>query len=552
MDSHTLAEALRAVIKGDIDTTQEALSKAARDASLFVVDPKVVVYPKDADDIKSLVKYVGEHKRIFPELSLTIRAAGTCMSGGPLGESIIVDVTRYMNAIGEVDLESKTLTAQPGAFYRDFEKKTLTHGLVYPAYPASKELCAIGGIVANNGAGEKSMQYGKAENYVASLKVVFLDGQEYVVKPLTREELDAKISQGDYEGNLYKSVFDMIDKNYDAIKKAKPNVSKNSAGYFLWNVYDRQTGMFDLTKLIVGSQGTLGIVTEATIKLVPTENVSNMLVLFLDDVSRLGEMVATAAKFKPVSIESFDQYSFKLAFKFFWDFIKQLGLFGAARLGLRFIPEVIMLIRGKIPNLILMVEVVGETEREVKTKLGLIQEAMEPFGTRMRIQRSSQEAEKYWRIRRESFSLLRKHVRGLHTAPFIDDVVVPVQVLPEFLPKITAILDREKFIYTVAGHAGSGNFHIIPLMDFKNPQTKEIIMRVSDEVYDLVLSYGGSITGEHNDGIIRTPYLLQQFGPFITGLFKQTKTLFDPLSVLNPGKKVGGTKDYAMEHMRKD
>jgi FAD/FMN-containing dehydrogenase len=544
---------LRAVgFTGDIDVQELTLDTYSQDASLFVVRPSVVVYPKTREDISILMRWASKAKRDNPELSLTVRAAGTCMSGGPLGESVIVDVTRYLNRIGDVDTENRMLVTEPGAYYRDFEKKTLEKGLIYPSYPASKALCAMGGIVGNNGAGEKTLKYGKAQDYVASLKIILTDGNEYTIVPLTRQQLDAKMAQGDHEGSLYKSVFDMVDKNYEAIMRAKPQVSKNSAGYLLWNVWNRETGMFDLSQLIMGSQGTLGIVTEITFKLVPVQPVSNLLVIFMNDTKPLAEIVNIAATFKPTSIESFDQYSFKLAFKFFTDFIKQLGLFGAARLGLRFIPEVIMLLRGKVPNLILMIEIEGQTNTEVKAKLSEIQLALSKFPLRMRIQRSGREAEKYWRIRRESFNLLRKHVKGLHTAPFIDDIVVPVESLPEFLPRITAILDRENFIYTIAGHAGNGNFHIIPLMDFKNPETVDAIMRISDEVYDLVLSYGGSITAEHNDGIIRTPFLAQQFGPFITGLFKQTKALFDPQNILNPGKKVGGTKEYLKAHIRKD
>jgi FAD/FMN-containing dehydrogenase len=141
-------------------------------------------------------------------------------------------------------------------------------------------------------------------------------------------------------------------------------------------------------------------------------------------------------------------------------------------------------------------------------------------------------------------------VHGKRTAPFIDDVIVPPAVLPEFMPKIQKILDDVGFVYTIAGHVGNGNFHIIPLMDMHDGANRELILRISDQVYDLVLSYGGSITAEHNDGIVRTPYLEKMYGPFIIGLFKFTKSLFDPNTIFNPGKKVGDTKDYLRDHIR--
>jgi FAD/FMN-containing dehydrogenase len=159
----------------------------------------------------------------------------------------------------------------------------------------------------------------------------------------------------------------------------------------------------------------------------------------------------------------------------------------------------------------------------------------------MHIAHSSAEADKYWRIRHESFNLLRKHVKNKRTAPFIDDIIVKPEFLPEFLPQIKNLLDEYKLDYTVQGHLGNGNFHIIPLMDLNSPFSADIILELSAKVYTLVNKYKGSITAEHNDGIIRTPYLKQQFGDDIVALFKVTKEIFDPLNIFNPGKKVGGT-----------
>ena len=159
------------------------------------------------------------------------------------------------------------------------------------------------------------------------------------------------------------------------------------------------------------------------------------------------------------------------------------------------------------------------------------------------------DSEKYWTIRRESFNLLRRHMTGRRTAPFVDDVIVPPPAMSDFLPKMRKILDDYKLLYTIAGHAGDGNFHIIPLMDMGDERNIKIIDEVSDKVYALVLSYGGSITAEHNDGIIRTPYLQKMFKPEIIALFRQTKNIFDPANIFNPGKKVGGTKEYMMKHI---
>jgi FAD/FMN-containing dehydrogenase len=258
----------------------------------------------------------------------------------------------------------------------------------------------------------------------------------------------------------------------------------------------------------------------------------------LDDVSKL---VTEIIPFKPDSLETFDDKSMILAVRFFFDFFKQLGFWGAIKLGLQFIPEAWMTAVGGIPKLILMIEFTGQSEEEIKNKLTEVKDHIAHFGFHMHIAHSSGEADKYWRIRHESFNLLRKHVKNKRTAPFIDDIIVKPEYLPEFLPKVKALLDAYKLDYTVQGHLGNGNFHIIPLMDLNSPFSADIILELSAKVYSLVHEYHGSITAEHNDGIIRTPYLLQQFGPKIIELFQKTKNIFDPKNIFNPGKKVGGT-----------
>ena len=537
-------DSLRKVFNGDIEADGALLDQYSHDASLFEVRPQVVVFPKHSQDVQHLVTWANTQ----PGVSLTARSGGTCMSGGSINESVIIDFTKYMNRI--IEVTDEYAITQPGVFYRDLEQETLKRNRIMPTYTASKNICAVGGMFGNNAGGEKSIKYGKMENFILETKMIFNDGNEYEVRPLTKVELDAKMAQGDFEGNLYKSFFEMIEKNYDAVKNAKPNVSKNSAGYYLWNVYDKETGIFDLNKLLVGSQGTLGIMVEQKWKLVPVEPVSNVLAIYMDKFDRVGDLAKVLVGYKPDSIESFDDYSLKLAFKFFFDFLGSMGLWQFIKLGIAMIPDGILMLRGGIPKLIILVEIAGKTEDEVKNKLHEIKNAVQPFGFPVHIARSSAEAEKYWRIRRESFNLLRKHVQGKRTAPFIDDVIVNPEVLPEFMPKLKSILDEAGFVYTVAGHVGNGNFHIIPLLDMHEQKNKELILQVSDKVYDLVLSYKGSITAEHNDGIVRTPYLEKMYGPFIVGLFKFTKTLFDPKNIFNPGKKVGDTKEYLKNHIR--
>lgn len=564
-----LAQDIKSFFKGDIDTTPETLEKYSHDASVLVVRPQIVLFPKDSKDIQNLVRFINSNNDKYPNLSITPRAAGTCMAGGAIGESIILDFTKYMNAITSVESVapfelvpkypnahpveiSGVAQVEPGCFYRDFEEATLKKDLLLPCYTASKSLNAIGGMVGNNSAGEKTLNYGKTEDYIKELQVVFADGYEYTVKPLSKKELYLKIGQNDFEGDIYKNIFALINDNKTVVKDAKPNVSKNSAGYYLWNVWDEEKEIFDLGKLIVGSQGTLGIVTNVKLHLVNVKKESKLVVVFMRDLSRLGELVDTILPFNPESIESYDDATMKLAIRFFPDFLKKKGIWGMIKFMWSFWPEAFMMLVRGMPKLILLVEFAGNDEKEIKNNAKKLAQSLKPFNFPTRITQNKSDAEKYWDIRRESFALLRKHIKDKHTAPFIDDIIVHPEFLPEFLPKLNKILKEYPITYTIAGHAGNGNFHIIPLMDFRDENTSKIIIELSKKVYDLVLEYKGSTTAEHNDGIIRTPFLRQMYGDKVYSLFEQTKKIFDSKNILNPGKKVGGSIEYTSSHILKE
>lgn len=549
MDEHLLEE-LRAVFKGDIEADATTLSQYSHDASLFEVMPQVVVFPKDEKDVEALVSFVAEHKKDHPTLSLTARAAGTDMGGGSINDSIIVAFGRYFNQLPTIN--DRTATTQPGVYYRDFEKETIKEGLLFPSYPASRELCAMGGIVNNNSGGEKSLQYGKTEKYVKKVKVVLRDGKTYSFHKISEDVLEKKMKQKDLEGEIYSKMFKLIDSHYDEIMQAKPKVSKNSAGYFLWNVYDREKKTFDLSKLWVGSQGTLGLLTESDIELVPMHMHRQMMIIFLHDLSHLGEIINQVLPLGPESFESYDDNTLKLALKYFPEFAKKLGAKGFIGTGIAFLPEFLMVARGGLPKLVMQVDFTGNDPEELKKKIEALKQKLAPFHPKIKVALENQE-QKYWLIRRESFNLLRQKIKNKHTAPFIDDFVIKPEYIAEVVPQIVNIVKKHKdFIFTVAGHVGDGNFHIIPLVDITKPSVRRAIPEISKQVYEIIIKHHGSITGEHNDGLIRTPYLKQMYGEKMYELFEETKKIFDPHTIFNPRKKVGGTLSYAMDHLRRN
>ncbi len=327
------------------------------------------------------------------------------------------------------------------------------------------------------------------------------------------------------------------------IEAHRPKVSKNSAGYALWSVKDPATGRFNLAKLITGSQGTLALWTKAKLNLVKPKEHRAMLVIFLHDLDKLPTIVERMLPLEPESFESYDDHTFTLAVRFLPEMLAQMGWAKAARLGVDFIPEAALVATGGVPKMILMAEFAEDTIEEADRKAEAAKAALADLHLHTRIEKNELESEKYWIVRRESFSLLRKNLQGMYASPFIDDFVVPPSSYPHFLPKLNALLEEYKnnFIYTVAGHIGNGNFHIIPLMDLTKPESRKTILELAPKVYELVIAEGGTTTGEHNDGIIRTPYLPMLFGPEMMALFERTKKIFDPAGIFNPGKKVGGT-----------
>lgn len=543
-------ETLRgAGFKGGVDTSAKAKDLYSHDASLFEVRPELIASPKDSDDVKALVRSVIKSRPRNPALSLTARSAGTDMSGGAINESIIVDFMKHFNKI--LHMSPTTARSQPGVYYRDFEKQSLKYDALLPSFPASRDLCAIGGMVANNSGGEKSLQLGKTDKYVTELKMVLSDGNEYTIRPLNKKELDAKMKQKNFEGDFYRKTYELIEANYDVIKAARPNVAKDSTGYHLWDVWDRESGIFDLTKLFVGAQGTLGLMTEAKFDLVKAPKHSGTLVIFLRDIKPLGKMINKVLQHNPAAFEGFDNYTLMLSFRLFFDFHKLIGWAETIKLAIMLIPNALMLFRG-IPKMVLLVEFNGDTADEVAQRVSDLRMDLAEFKHKALFEEDETEAKsrKFWIMRRASFKLLREKVKDKHTAPYIDDLVVNPEHLPKFLPELRKIIKKYKLFATIAGHMGEGNFHIIPLMKLEDPNERAKLEPSMKEVNDLVLKYGGSLSGEHNDGLVRGPWLEEMYGKRVVKLFREVKHIYDPDNIFNPKKKADATWKYSFSKVR--
>jgi FAD/FMN-containing dehydrogenase len=538
-------ERLKAEFKGDIATDEETLKSHSRDASVFEVKPTVVVFPKTYEDVEFLVNFVNKEKKA--KLSLTPRAAGTDMSGGPLTESISVSFTKYINHIKK--LEPTTATVEPGLYYRDLEKEMDKIGVAFPSYPASKGICAWGGIIANNSGGEKTLTYTQTLNHVTRIKAVLADGKTYDIKKLTKKELDEKMKMNNFEGKLYKNIFNICEQNYDIIKAAEPQVSKNSTGYFLWRVWDRDKQEFDLTKLFVGSQGTLGIWLDADINLVKKHNYARLVTIYLDNLGEMTDAIHAALKYNPESLESFDINTLRLGLKYLPDLAKKANQ-GTIPFMWGFRREAWRALFHGLPVFVILVELTGDSPQEVQKKVNDLCADLKKKKLPHLAMKNEKQGQKYWVMRRESFGLLRTKIKDRVAAAFVDDFCVKPDYLAEFLPQFYALLKEYNIMPTLAGHAGDGNFHIIPLMDLSKPEEREKIPIVLEKFTALVLKYHGTIAAEHNDGLIRSDFVELQYGPKIIKLFEEVKDAFDPKGIFNPGKKVRSSKAFAKEHMR--
>lgn len=534
-------------LEGEVSTSLGARRSVSRDASIYEVLPDIVIEPAHTADVEKLVKLVRTHKALFPKLAITPRGAGTDMSGGALGSSIVLDMTTHFTEVS--GLRRGLLHVQPGVYLRTLDPLLTQHKMQLGFAPASRNLCTIGGVVGNNAGGERSLRYGTASHAVRALEVVLADGHSYTLKPLTKAMLTRKLAEKTYEASLYRQLYMLIETHYDVIHNARPRVARNSMGYNLWDVWDRETGIFDITQLFTGSQGTLGIITDVTLETVPQVTHSGLLLVYLNSVRQLDTIIDTINAHNPLSLEGFDDISFSLGLRHAKTFRAQLGTKNYLRQQAHLSKSVAQL-KGRIPPMLLMVELDGTSQQEVLHKISRLHDDLKPYKLRMDIAGDEESSAPFRQMRRATRSLIYSQIQGRHAAPFIDDFAVPTHALPKFIPKLRKIIRTHKLPVTIQGHFGDGTFHVVPLMDLNKPVQYSQLESVMRELIPLVRHYRGTMAGEHNDGMVRGPWLPAVFGQEVYGLFRRVKEIFDPEYIFNPHTKTDASWEYSASHVR--
>lgn len=530
MEEWVLAR-LKQNYKGKIHTDESSRQAVSTDASIFKVVPAAVAIPEDIEDLKTLVRNVTAVASDGANVSLSPRGAGTCMSGGSLTESIMVDMKPYFSWVGEVNTREKSVWVGAGTYHRDVEAAVSKQGLLFAPYTSSKDLCVIGGMVGNNASGEKSIRYGATVDNVMAVTMIAADGNEYEFGSIGAEVFAEKIKQDDLEGHIYRELDKMIESNWDLLQKTRPKVRKNAAGYQLWRVVNQNQDDFNVAKLICGAQGTLGIVTSVKLRLVEKFNHRRMLIIPINDLSQLALAVQTVLAHHPEGLETYDNHTYALAETYLPDEAKSAVI-------------------SKGQHLVLMAQFVEHTKDQTDHYADVCKKALERKKFKVHTVRSDTEAEAHWRIRRASFKMLMEHPhKGMRAVPFIEDTIVSTDHYGEFLASLEAILADYDMVYTYAGHIGDGSIRLIPLVDLEAADAADKVFELARRTYDLTFAFGGSMSVDHNDGLIRTPFLPRMFGEDVMELFADVKFLFDPLNIFNPGKKVGITEGYAKAHM---
>lgn len=521
-----IASYLQSHLAGDVLTSDAARDFFATDASILEMKPNVIVYPRNTNDIRKVARFSWQLAEKGHVLPITPRGSGTDQSGAAIGKGIIMAFPAHLERILELDTKQRMVRIQPGINFKSLQETMHTHGMFLPPYPASYKYSTVGGAIMNNTAGEKSIKYGSMRNWVDRLEVVLANGEVIQTGRLSKKVLEKKKGLATLEGDIYRAVDGILTDHAAAINEYADGlrVTKNSVGYALESVRGRD-GSFDLTPLFVGSQGTLGIVTEAILRLAPFTPHAELMVAGFDSVEQAVQATEEMVRLNPSALEMVDQHLL--------DFVeKQQGANplknvleeGAAR-----------------PAVMLFVEFDDLKEGARKGKIKKAFKALEGLASSAVRAENPEMQERLWSIRHSAAAVINYDKGGKAAVPIIEDGIVPPAQFEKYIKSTYDLFEKHHLEVALWGHAGDCNLHMQPLIDLKKLSDRQKVFKLMDEYYKMVIGLGGSIAAEHNDGRLRAPYVVVQCGQELTDAFVELKKAFDPHGTLNPGVKTGTT-----------
>lgn len=519
-----VASYLQGHISGEVLISDSAREFFSTDASVLQVKPNLIVYPRLTNDVRKIARFAWQLAEKGHTLPITARGSGTDQTGAAIGRGMVMVFPAHMNRILEIDTKSKQVRLQPGVNFKSLQETLYTHGMFVPPYPASYAYSTIGGAIANNTAGEKSLKYGAMRNWVDRLEVVLANGEVIQTGRISKRELDKKKGLATFEGEVYRAVDGIVSDNADTIAGYynSVTVSKDSVGYSLQDV-KRKDGSLDLTPLLVGSQGTLGIVSEIILKTAPYSPKSELIAASFSSIDSALDAINELLPMAPSALEMVDKHLLEFAEKH-QGADPYKAIFGHEE-------------GAETPAIVLLVEFDDTADRMRAKKAKRALKKLEGVASHAISTSDVDDRERLWSIRHSAAAVVNYDQGGKASVPFIEDGIVPAPAFRNFISDVYTMFEKHHLEAPIWGHAGDANVHIQPLLDLHKLGDRQKLFKLMDEYYRLVLKYGGSIAAEHNDGRLRAPYVAAQVGQEMEDIFKQVKQAFDPHGILNPGVK---------------
>ncbi|WP_058997529.1 FAD-binding and (Fe-S)-binding domain-containing protein [Haloarcula sp. CBA1127] len=531
-----LVDDLQARVDGEVRFDEYSRQLYATDASLYEVLPIGVVYPQSTEDVAAVMSYCAQR-----EIPVLPRGGGTSLAGQTVNEAVVLDFSRYMNDLVEARPDDRRARAQPGIKLGDLNGELADHGLKFAPDPAWGDKSVLGGAIGNNSTGAHSLQYGKTDAYIEECEVVLADGTVTTFGEVTREELrDRADPSGDLEAQIYAEIERILTEEGEEIESHYPDLKRNVSGYNLdWVLDDAQDGTINVASLLAGSEGTLAIVTEAEVSLEPIPETKSMGLLAYEGLIEAMEDVADILKHDPAAVEVLDDVLIDLARDTaeFEDVVGMLPEGTRAVLIVEFYADDEESGRQKVADLLAdrtngVDPVANPTANRtvVDTPIRAF-DAMEAHDEAKR--------EKFWKMRKSGLPILLSRTTDEKHGSFIEDTAIPPANLPEYVAEFQEILEEHDTFASFYAHAGPGVLHIRPLINTKSVEGVQTMESITDAVTDLVVKYGGSVSGEHGDGRARTQWNKKLYGADLWETFQELKSTFDPDWLLNPGQVVG-------------
>jgi len=520
-------------LEGEVVASVDVREYFSTDASIFKVIPQMVVYPRTAQDVRKVARFtwqLAERGKVIP---ITARGGGSDLGGGAIGAGIILAFPAHLNKILTLDSSRGIVTVQAGLNFGHLQQTLQTHGLHLPPAPASSEYSTIGGALANNVSSDQSVKYGVMKDYVRQLKVVLANGEIIEVKKLSKKEVNKKMGESTFEGEVYRALSGLLA-DHKELLKSKRNATLNNAGYDIKNIMSKD-GSIDLCQLFVGSQGTLGIITEAIVEAASYNPKKSLALGYFDDYEKAGQAIVELKKLIPSSLEIVGGSLLSFIHKNSPNLLKG-----------------VLLGDNTAPKSIIFVQFDNRASRTQHLQIRKAKKILQKYAYNQQVSFDLVEQERLLKIRESaSVALWESHgtKKGL---PVIDDSVVPIKALPEFLKKADELFAANYLEVPLWGHAGDGNIHMQPFFDLNEVGDRQKMIKIMEEFYRLVVSFDGSISGGYNDGRVRGPYLRLQYGEEMYQVFRKIKQIFDPYNTLNPGVKVDVLEKDLLQNMRQN